>query len=219
MSHSTFSAHVTETNVDTGPSLISRFFPLWDNSRQALLPAYAPSATFTISANPTPSRSLIATNVETTRHERPRSAPFTSYVELPSRNFLRAATSIETRMETLKSAAQPDKLVEFWKKVPGTVHPLTDGTKWAFDSWILDEWVDGASGEARASAILSIEGEFQECTFLWYCCLDMCTHASGRDGWCGEVLISSGREQVLSIVLEDVRLGHRCARFSVRIFV
>ena len=33
------------------------------------------------------------------------------------------------------------------------------------------------------------------------------------------MLISSGRQQVLSIVLEDFCLGHRRAKFSVRIFV
>lgn len=72
-------------------------------------------------------------------------------------------------METLKSAAQPDALVQFWNKIPGSVHPLTDGSKWAFDSWLMDEWAD-EQGRTMASAMLVIQGEFQECTFfshLW----------------------------------------------------
>ena len=144
--------------------LTCRYFPLWDTNRRALVPAYAPSATFSISANPIASYSYAAQLLEQTKHTRPRTSHFGPYTSLPGRNFLRHATSINERMQTLKSAAQPEEMVKFWEKIPMASHPLTEADKWVFDSYVLDMWTRPEGGE-MATAMLTVQGQFQECKF------------------------------------------------------
>ena len=60
-------------------------------------------------------------------------------------------------MQTLKSVDQQEELLKHWNKIPPTKHPLTDGTKWALDVWVLDEW-----NGSEAVVMLAIQGEFQE---------------------------------------------------------
>ncbi|ODO05700.1 hypothetical protein I350_04760 [Cryptococcus amylolentus CBS 6273] len=143
---------------DFAMSFCARYFPLFDNARGELLPAYAPNALISIAANTLSSRSYLATQVvPRTRSERPQPVPFEPWTKLPSRNFFRNATSIQQRMETLKTRADPEKLLEWWdKSVPKTEHPLTDAGKWCFECWVLD------SEGGRVRLCLQIQGMFRE---------------------------------------------------------
>lgn len=140
--------------VDTYPFL--RFFPLFDRDRQSLQPAHAPNATLSVSVNTLTSRSYQANEVNKTRSSRPNPAPFQPWTDLPSRNFFRAAETIEIRMETMKSPMNPEALLKWWGKIPSTSHPLEDAEKWCIDAWVLDgEGVD-------TKLCVMIEGQFQQ---------------------------------------------------------
>lgn len=135
----------------------NRFFPCFDNNRAECLPAYAPNALISIAANTLTSRSAQQQYVLKTRLDRPNPVPFEPWINLPSRNFFRNATSIQQRMETLKTAADPAQLVEWWgKAVPRTEHPLTEASKWCFECWVLDS----EGGHVRLC--LMIQGQFRE---------------------------------------------------------
>lgn len=134
-----------------------RFFPCFDNNRTECLPAYAPNALISIAANTLTSRSAQQQIVLKTRLDRPNPVPFEPWINLPSRNFFRNATSIHQRMETLKTAADPAQLAEWWEKaVPRTEHPLTEASKWCFECWVLDS----EGGHVRLC--LMIQGQFRE---------------------------------------------------------
>ncbi len=136
---------------------IDSFFPLFDDDRTQLIPAYAPNATISISANTLISRSLLAQLVQSTASSRPRPVTFTSWTELPGRNFFRTAASIDQRMRTLKSPTDQAELIQWWtKSVPKTKHPLDEAGKWCVDAWVLD----GEGVNTKLCAM--IEGEFQE---------------------------------------------------------
>ncbi|OXG15845.1 nuclear RNA export factor 1/2 [Cryptococcus neoformans Tu259-1] len=135
----------------------AKFFPCFDNNRTECLPAYAPNALISIAANTLTSRSAQQQIVLKTRLDRPNPVPFEPWINLPSRNFFRNATSIHQRMETLKTAADPARLAEWWEKaVPRTEHPLTEASKWCFECWVLDS----EGGHVRLC--LMIQGQFRE---------------------------------------------------------
>ncbi|WRT70302.1 uncharacterized protein IL334_007300 [Kwoniella shivajii] len=135
----------------------AKFFTLFDTDRNAVISGYAPNALISISANTLPSRSANQTEIQKTRQNRPQPVPFEAWTNLPSRNFFRGTTSIKARMDSLQSPADAERLLRWWNKaVPKTKHPLTDPSKWAFDTWVLD-------GEAESTKLcLIIEGEFEE---------------------------------------------------------
>ena len=134
-----------------------RYFPLFDNDRAQLIPAYADNATISISANTLISRSVMQKKVADTRHLRPNPVSFEAWTNLPGRNFLRQATSIDQRMRTLKSPMDQTELLRFWgKAVPKTNHPLDDASKWCIDLWVLD----GQGTETKICAM--IQGQFEE---------------------------------------------------------
>ncbi|OXG17982.1 nuclear RNA export factor 1/2, partial [Cryptococcus neoformans Ze90-1] len=117
----------------------------------------APNALISIAANTLTSRSAQQQIVLKTRLDRPNPVPFEPWINLPSRNFFRNATSIHQRMETLKTAADPAQLAEWWEKaVPRTEHPLTEASKWCFECWVLDS----EGGHVRLC--LMIQGQFRE---------------------------------------------------------
>lgn len=135
-----------------------RFFPLFDNDRKSLLPAYSPQATISISVNSLRSRSYLAEEMRKAPRARPNSAPFEAWQVLPSRNFLQpSAKSIDQRMRSLKSPMEQAELLRWWDKaVPKTQHPMSDLSKWCIDAWVLD----GEGLETKLCAM--IEGEFAE---------------------------------------------------------
>ncbi|RSH91777.1 nuclear mRNA export, poly(A)+RNA binding protein [Saitozyma podzolica] len=137
-------------------SFCAKYFPIFDSDRGALLPAYAPTATISVSANTLISRSLQAQEVARSRSSRPNPVPFEPWTNLPSRNFFRGANSVETRMKTLKSPTDQAELLRWWRAVPQTKHPLEDPGKWCIDAWVLD----GEGVETKLCAM--IQGEFQE---------------------------------------------------------
>lgn len=130
------------------------FFTLFDNNRTELADIYHPEATLSIAANTLPSRSAQATDVGKTRSSRPAPVSFEQWVNLPGRNFFRTCTTIEQRTNTLKSPMDREALLTWWKRIPRTRHPITDASKWSFDSWYFDDNND------RISAV--IQGEFEE---------------------------------------------------------
>ena len=88
---------------------------------------------------------------------------FAPWTDLPSRNFFRTATSIDQRMRSLKSPADPVELIRWWTKaVPRTKHPLEEADKWCIDAWVLD----GEGVDTKLCAM--IQGEFQESGFTVY---------------------------------------------------
>ncbi|WVR07757.1 hypothetical protein IAU60_004800 [Kwoniella sp. DSM 27419] len=142
---------------DYAMQFCAKFFALFDTDRNSLIPGYAPNALASISANTLPSRSAHQVEVQKTRMNRPQPVSFEAWTTLPSRNFFRGATSIKQRMETLQSPADAERLLKWWNKaVPKTKHPLTDPTKWCFETWVLD-------GEGESTKLcLMVQGEFEE---------------------------------------------------------
>ncbi|WVO12534.1 hypothetical protein L204_100134 [Cryptococcus depauperatus] len=135
----------------------AKYFPLFDSNRADCLPAYASNALISIAANTLSSRSAQQIQIYKTRGDRPHPVSFEAWTNLPSRNFFRSATSIQQRMETLKSTADPAKLMQWWDTmVPKTEHPLTDPAKWCFECWVLDS----EGGQVRLC--LMIQGQFRE---------------------------------------------------------
>ncbi|WVQ84306.1 hypothetical protein IAT38_006458 [Cryptococcus sp. DSM 104549] len=147
--------HENEGSKDFSMTFLGQFIGLFDNDRAQCFPAYAPNALISISCNTLASRSFLANEVTASRMDRPKPAPFEAWVNLPSRNFFRNATGIKERTETLQSPADPQALLAWWeKKVPKTSHPVTDPSKWVFESWILD-------GQ-NPMICLMVQGQFQE---------------------------------------------------------
>ncbi|WOO82011.1 mRNA export factor mex67 [Vanrija pseudolonga] len=144
----------TDSVESTVMSFCQIFFTLFDNNRTELVDIYHPEATLSIAANTLPSRSAQAADVSKTRSSRPAPVSFEQWVNLPGRNFFRTCTTIEQRTNTLKSPMDREALLTWWKKVPRTRHPITDASKWSFDSWYFDDNND------RISAV--IQGEFEE---------------------------------------------------------
>lgn len=70
--------------------------------------------------------------------------------------MFRGANSVAERTKTLKSPMNASDLVTMWKEMPGTRHPLTDASKWNFDTWVLD----GEGADTKVCAV--IQGEFEE---------------------------------------------------------
>nr|ODN94037.1 nuclear RNA export factor 1/2 [Cryptococcus depauperatus CBS 7841] len=135
----------------------AKYFPLFDSNRADCLPAYASNALISIAANTLSSRSAQQIQIYKTRGDRPHPVSFEAWTNLPSRNFFRSATSIQQRMESLKSTADPAKLMQWWDTmVPKTEHPLTDPAKWCFECWVLDS----EGGHVRLC--LMIQGQFRE---------------------------------------------------------
>ncbi|OCF38158.1 nuclear RNA export factor 1/2 [Kwoniella heveanensis BCC8398] len=142
---------------DYAMQFCAKYFTLFDNDRNSIIPAYAPNALVSISCNTLPSRSLHQVEIQKTRSNRPQPVSFEAWTSLPSRNFFRGVTSVKQRMETLQTPADTERLLRWWNKaVPKTKHPLTDPTKWNFETWVLD-------GEGESTKLcLMIQGEFEE---------------------------------------------------------
>lgn len=137
-------------------SFCAKFFPLFDNDRSAVVQAYAPQATMSISANTLPSRSFAA--VERSKVNPTPTPTFEPWVKLPSRNMTRHFHTQEKRVATLHSGADVGELTNFLKnKVLGTRHPVADASKWCVEGWVV-----GGEGEmTRLCAV--VRGEFEEC--------------------------------------------------------
>ncbi|WWC91628.1 uncharacterized protein L201_006574 [Kwoniella dendrophila CBS 6074] len=135
----------------------AKFFTLFDNDRSAAITGYVPNALISISANTLHSRSAAQIEIQKTRGNRPQPVPFEAWTSLPSRNFFRGTTSIKARMDSLHNPADSERLLRWWNKaVPRTKHPLSDPSKWCFDTWVLD-------GEGENTKLcLMIQGEFEE---------------------------------------------------------
>ena len=133
-----------------------RFFPMFDNDRASVLPAYDEKATISLTPNTLISRSYQANKVQTSYRDRPRPIGFEAWTGLPGRNFLRNATSITQRMKTLKSPMDVPELLKWWSAIPKTKHPLTDPSKWCIDAWVI-----GGEG-VNTKLCAMIQGEFQE---------------------------------------------------------
>nr|XP_019044229.1 nuclear RNA export factor 1/2 [Kwoniella bestiolae CBS 10118]OCF23159.1 nuclear RNA export factor 1/2 [Kwoniella bestiolae CBS 10118] len=135
----------------------AKYFTLFDNDRNALIPGYAPNALISISANTLPSRSAYQVEAQKTRANRPQPVSFEAWTNLPSRNFFRGITTIRARMDSLHNPADAERLLRWWNKVvPRTKHPLSDPERWCFDTWVLD-------GEGENTKLcLMIQGEFEE---------------------------------------------------------
>ncbi|KAK4687923.1 nuclear RNA export factor, partial [Tremellales sp. Uapishka_1] len=146
----------TEATTSFVNAFCAMFFPLFDSDRSRLLPGYAPNATISVSANTLSSRSYQHTDIEKSRSSRPNPVGFGKWTELPARNFFRNPTDVKTRMLTLHSPVNQDDLMEFWRRIPETQHPLEDAGKWLMDTWV----VDGSGMESKICAV--IQGEFRE---------------------------------------------------------
>ncbi|ORY33515.1 hypothetical protein BCR39DRAFT_520580 [Naematelia encephala] len=141
---------------DFSMSFCAKFFPLFDSDRQQLLPAYAQSATISMSANTPSSYSYLASKLATSKLTRPKPLPMEPWSNLPSRNFLKTIKTAEDRMRTLKMSADSADLVAWWQRVPKTSHPLNDAAKWCFDAFV-------AGGQGRDTKLcLVVQGEFAE---------------------------------------------------------
>lgn len=134
---------------------------MFDNDRKALLPVYAPNATFSVSVNTLMSRSYLASKVHRGGNSDPRFQP---WYNIGLRNLFRGNNSVSERTKTLKSPMRADDLLTMWKDMPITRHPLTDASKWNFDTWILD----GAGADTKVCAVLQGEFEERQCSSLQY---------------------------------------------------
>lgn len=132
-----------------------RFFVLYDQNRSEVVHGYHPNATISVAANTLPSRSFQAQELSKSRSSRPNPVSFQQWTDLPGRNFFRSCTTIQQRVDTLKSPMDMDDLMKWLTtKVPKTKHPIDDASKWSIDAWYPDVTND------RIAAV--VQGEFQE---------------------------------------------------------
>ncbi|EPQ28779.1 uncharacterized protein PFL1_03582 [Pseudozyma flocculosa PF-1] len=144
------------------PAFLSKFFALYDNDRNALKEAYAPSAQFSYTVNVAPApRAKAAGYLHTMPHQKGLS--FDRYNTLGGRNLMRIHGS-KSRTTSLHLGSA--RIVEMLAKLPRTTHPLTDASKFVFDAWVVPNNVIGASIRAgeqpEAVLFISVHGEFAE---------------------------------------------------------
>ena len=74
---------------------------------------------------------------------------------------------LDKRVATL--AITPSSTITALNKLPATLHPLTDPTKFVFDTWtmpgLLAPTAPGVEGETVILAV--VHGEFSECGCSW----------------------------------------------------
>lgn len=114
-----------------------------------------------MSVNTLMARSYLASKVNRGGSSDPRFQPWYS---IGLRNLFRGNNSVAERTKTLKSPMRADDLLTMWKDMPVTRHPLTDASKWNFDTWILD----GDGADTKVCAVLQGEFEERKCSLAVY---------------------------------------------------
>lgn len=144
------------------PEFLSLFFSAYDQDRSRLAPVYSPNARFTYSINSSaPPRARAERLVHTMPHQ--KDLTFDRYIELGSRNMLRTH-NVKPLLRSMHYGG--DAIVAFLQRLPVTMHPLHDASKFVVDAWLLPN-VDvkaHTSATERPDALLyiNVHGEFCE---------------------------------------------------------
>lgn len=134
---------------------------MFDTDRKSLISAYSPNATISLSINTLYARSLIGSKLNRNGvGQGNQGQRFDVWTQLPLRNMFRGSTTIAQRMNKLRSPMNEAELLLLWRNMPGTRHPLTDASKWNFDTWILD----GEGLDTKVCVVVQGEFEERECT-------------------------------------------------------
>lgn len=140
--------------------LASRFFPLYDNQRAALVDVYHPSATFSFSANTAiPSRARIEgfhTSKEMPNQRKLEWQPWLNGGQGGSRNLSRMGARAEKMAKTLHIGGE--EAVKAMADLPSTKHDVSG----APEKFCIDAWPISHAGEM--ALFLTIHGQFTECT-------------------------------------------------------
>jgi len=167
--------YVSGTHADKADC---RFFSLYDTSRADLRPAYAANATFSVvQLNAIPPRARAAGYQSSPSLPRQRDLNWRGYATVPSHNIMQ----LSNRPATKGFPRGPNAIIGTQAKLPRTIHPLTDPSKFLVDSWLLQNAALGAKinaptaqhghalkqqhppvPEPDAVLFISVQGEFQE---------------------------------------------------------
>lgn len=149
---------------------LTQYFTLFDTNRYALEAAYAPHATFSLSAN-------------TSIPPRARKRGFQHSTELPNQkslnwDFFRSASRNLERISAGTSRATPDKAVELLHtgphaivaalmRCPATKHDMSKPEKFAVDAFPMVGILHG-EGYGTDALFIQVHGEFAEGgVFIW----------------------------------------------------
>jgi len=136
---------------------LTKFFTCFDNDRTSLLPAYAPNALFSYSAN-----TAIPTRARIEGHHTSKDMPNQTKLEWKqwlekSRNLSRVGRSLEKAAKTL--FANSNDIVAFVQNLPKTQHDLQGAAdKFSLDAWPVDSVLQGG----QPVLFLSVHGQFAE---------------------------------------------------------
>lgn len=144
------------------PEFLSQFFSAYDQDRTRLGPVYSPNARFTYSINSSPPpRARAERLMHTMPHQ--KDLTFDKYIELGSRNLMRTH-NVKPLLRSMHYGGEA--IVAFLQRLPRTMHPLHDASKFVVDAWLLPN-VDvkaQTSATERPDALLfiTVHGEFCE---------------------------------------------------------
>ncbi|KAI5479212.1 nuclear RNA export factor 1/2 [Pseudohyphozyma bogoriensis] len=145
-----------------GPFL-EKFFKAYDEDRPSLALAYAPICSFSFSADTQPplrSRAKKIGNHGDKKFPNQHKLEWTQY--LSSGRNLQRVQGAGKRVTNLQLS--PDKVIAALTSLPGTIHPLSDASKFVFDTWtmpgLLAPVTPGAPPETAIYA--TVHGEFTE---------------------------------------------------------
>lgn len=144
------------------PEFLSLYFSAYDQDRTRLGPVYSSNARFTYSINSSPPpRARAERLMHTMPHQ--KDLTFDKYIELGSRNLMRTH-NVKPLLRSMHYGGEA--IVAFLKRLPITMHPLHDASKFVVDAWLLPN-VDvkaQTSATERPDALLfiNVHGEFCE---------------------------------------------------------
>lgn len=146
-------------------SFFSRFFPLFDTQRSALLDAYSDSATFSFQANTSiPARARIQGFQYSKEMPHQRNLEWSTWLGAGhggSRNLSRIANAVEKMVKSMHVGREA--VIGALEALPRTRHEMEGegaGERFCVDGWPVQQ------GE-MACLFLSIHGQFVECEFLF----------------------------------------------------
>lgn len=155
----------SEGTRDFVAGFFMKFFPAFDSDRPSLLPVYSPICSFsffTDTAGPARARARKIGTYNDKKMPNQTKLEWRPYLTAEgSRNLARIKDPTK-RVDTLQIT--PSTVISSMCKLPTTAHPLTDPTKFVFDTWtmpgLLAPTETSADGETVILAV--VHGEFIE---------------------------------------------------------
>lgn len=154
-----------EDTRDFVAGFFMKFFPAFDSERPSLLPAYAPTCSFSFfvdTAYPLRSKAKKIGGHGDKKFPHQHQLDWKMYLTAEgSRNLARVKNSAK-RVATLQ--VTPSAVITSVMSLPKTIHPLSDPEKFVFDTWtmpgLLAPTAPGVAGETVIYAV--VHGQFME---------------------------------------------------------